>query len=358
MKIECVTDKLEYALTRAQRVTGKNLTLPVLNYLYLEAHGRTLSIRATNLDLGIEVTIPAKVSHEGVVVVPGDVFAGFVSSLRGERSVVCEVSDGNLVVTTDGSTSTIKAHPHEDFPKIPHVEGGASLTAPAHDLTRCLKDVQYSASASTVKPELSSVFITSPDSQLVFVATDSFRLAERTSQIKNQNNFPDVLIPQKNVPEIIRILEEVDEEVTVLCDGNQVAFRFDGVYLTSRIIDGTFPDYKQIIPTEATTEVVVLKEDLEHTLKTARIFSDKLNQIVFTLDPAQKTFSVSTHNSDVGENTNTLKATLTGEPLTITFNYTYIIDCFSSLTTDSISLSLNGSDKRVVVHPVSDSSFL
>lgn len=122
------------------------------------------------------------------------------------------------------------------------------------------------------------------------MATDSFRLAEKKIKISHDTEFPGILIPYKNIIEIIRIFEEINDDITITASKNQLAIAYGGIYLTSRIIDAIFPDYKQIIPKETTTSVVVLKEDFIRALKIANIFSDKFNQITFTIDPVQKLF--------------------------------------------------------------------
>ncbi len=358
MKFECVKEKLEFALNYAQRVTGKNLTLPVLNHLYLEAQGRSLFIRATNLDLGVEMVVPSKVEEEGVVVVPGAVLGGFVSSLKSEKSVQGEVDGTNLIIKTPTSQSVIQSYSSDDFPNIPRVEGGVSFQIKPELLVFGLRAVQYSTSPSTMKPELSSVFFHSHDTNLVFAATDSFRLAEKTISVKEKTTINDLLIPNKNIPEIIRLLEDQQKPVTVSYDGNQLGLSGEGFYLSSRTVDGTFPDYQQIIPKEIKTEAVVLKEDFENALKTAHVFADKLNQIVFSVDPREKKLEIQTKNNSVGENTNQLKAAITGEPINISFNFKYVIDALQSISTDSITLVFNGKQKPMIMKPVGDQSFL
>jgi DNA polymerase-3 subunit beta len=131
----------------------------------------------------------------------------------------------------------------------------------------------------------------------------------------------------------------------------------DGVYLTSRVIDGVFPDYRQILPKEFKTEAVVLKQDLLSSLKLSNIFSDKFNQVNFSIKPKAKMFEISSINSDVGENKTNLDATMTGEDVELGFNFKYFLDCFQSINSDSISIKLNQSSKPMVISGVSDKSF-
>ena len=138
---------------------------------------------------------------------------------------------------------------------------------------------------------------------------------------------------------------------------NQIAFVFEGTYLTSRVIDGIFPDYRQIIPKEFKTEAILLKEDLVQSLKISTIFSDSFNQVSMAVSPEEKRFELTTKNSTLGENTTKIDAALSGDPAEANFNYRYVSDCLQSIDADSISVSLSGPSRPVVIRGVSDKSF-
>lgn len=357
MKIECVKDKLLEAVNKAEKLCGKNLSLPILASLALIAEKQTVTIKATNLDLGIEIELPAKILEPGTITVPANILSQFLQNLSGEDKVVLEEKDGTLKVTTERTATTIKTTNFDDFPIIPKVSG-KSLEIEPQEFVRGLKAVAYSSAITSMKPELSSVYIYEEDGKLTFVATDSFRLAEKRISVKKSGDFGSLLIPFRNVNEIVRLLEGVKEKVKVTIHENQISFSWPGYYLVSRVIDGTFPDYKQIIPKEAKTEVIVLKEDLIRSLKLANVFSDSFNQIAIKVLPHEKLFEITTKNNDVGENHNALVATVTGEDLTLSFNYRYIADCFQSIPTDSVSLSFHGIGKPLIIRGVGDSTFL
>ncbi len=359
MKVECIVEKLSKNVLQAERVAGKNHSLAVINCILLEATKDGLVIRSTNLDLGIEIVMPVKTISEGKVAIPSGILGTFLSSLGSDKTVTLELKENNLVVSTAKNSTIIKTHPSEDFPTIPSVLGEKSFKINPKDFVRGLKSVWYSAAVSSIKSELSSVYVYCDDEDnIIFVATDSFRLAEKKIKAKKIQDFTSLLIPFKNIPEIIRVLEGMDGDVTVNLEKNQIAFNLENVYLTSRVIDGVFPDYKQIIPKEYATEVVMLKQDFANSLKISNIFSNKLNQINVKALPSKKMFQVQTKNSDIGENTNTIDAVFSGEDVDMNFNYKYIIDCLQSIESDSISLSFNGQSRPVVIRGVSDKSFL
>ena len=177
-------------------------------------------------------------------------------------------------------------------------------------------------------------------------------------KIKKAPHFKQILVPQKNALEIVKIFDRGDEEVSISIEEHQMALRSNGVYITSRIIDGNFPDYRQIIPKESKTTAVTLKQDLIASLKTSLIFSDSMNQLILRLVPKEKKFEIESKNSTVGESIQSLEAVLEGEDISINVNHRYFTDCFQSVMTDSLSLSFSGQAKPIVIRGVGDQSFL
>ena len=358
MKIEGIKEQLEDALNKADKIAGKNPSLPVLSGFYLDARQNSLVIKATNLDLGISISVPVKVSEPGIAVVPARVITSFISSLSNDRNITLNSKEQTLEVKTKGTKTTIKTLPSEDFPIIPEISNDNAFSLPARDLVFGLRSVIYAAATGSIKPELSSVSITHEGEFLVFAATDSFRLAEKKIKIKKVPHFKNILIPQKNALEIIKIFDRGEEEISLSIEEHQVALRSGGVYLVSRIIEGNFPDYRQIIPKDATSTAALLKQDLINSLKTSLIFSDAFNQLTIKVSPKDKHFEIESKNSMVGESVQSVEAVLEGEDISINVNHRYFTDCFQSLSTDSLSLSFKGQAKPIVIRGVGDSSFL
>ncbi|MEY4602672.1 MAG: hypothetical protein RL292_613 [Candidatus Parcubacteria bacterium] len=358
MKIECVKEKLSKALVKAEKMTSKQSTLPVLSCVLLKAEGSTLSISSTNLDLGLDITLPVKVLEEGIVAVPGAILSSFIGSIFNDKNVTLETDGTNLKVSTEHTKTAIKTFPSEDFPSIPKLADSLSFTMPIQDFIKGLKSVAYASSQSTIKPTLASVYIYPDEEFVVFVATDSFRLAEKKIKVKKHKDFSSILIPFKNIPEIIKTFEDIHEEVNISFNQNQISFEYEGIYLVSRVVDGSFPDYKNIIPKEIKTEVSILKQDIVNALKISNIFSDKFSQIYVTASATEKYFEVKTKNLDIGENANNIDAVIKGNDITVSFNYKYINDCFQSIDSDSLTLTFVDQSKPMVIKGSSDSSYL
>ena len=357
MKVKCVTSKLNNFISKIEKITGKNLNLPILNCILLEAKKNQLIIKSTNLDLGVEISLTTEVKEDGIIAVPGNILKNLLASISNDN-ILLETEKDNLLISSKNNTSIIKSYVNSDFPLIPKVDSKNNITIDSKKLLKGLKSVWYSASTSTIRPELSSIFINIKNGYLYFVATDSFRLAEIKIPIKIEKEIENILIPYKNISEIIKIFEDVDGDIEIKFTKNQIAFKYNNIYLTSRIIDGVFPDYKQLIPKESTTEAVVLLDDLINVFKIINIFSNKFNQVNFNINPKNKIFEVKSRNDEIGENLNKISAALSGEVLNINFNYRYIVDSFQSITTDSVILQFNGNNKPLVIKGVSDNQFL
>lgn len=357
MKFQCQRDRFIQAFSKVEKVTSKGGTNPVLKAVLIEGKTSQVTLKATNLDLGIEVTLPVKMDEAGTLAVSSSILGSFTSGLNKEKNLNFEKDEDILKVSTEHSSASLKLYSHEEFPLIPRISTGKTFSISSKELVKGLKSVVYSASLSSIKPELSSVYIYPDGEMLVFVATDSFRLAEKKISIKGDTAFDFILIPFKNVADIIRILEEDDEMLDITLDKNQISFTGEHFYLVSRVVDATFPAYKQIIPKEASTEVIVLKQDLINALKVSRVFSDSFNRITLIISPKEKSFRISTKNTDVGENTTDISSSMKGEALQISFNYKNLFDCFQSIDADSVSLSFDGLSKPLIIKGVGESSF-
>ena len=216
---------------------------------------------------------------------------------------------------------------------------------------------QFSIALSYMKPEFTSIYCYTDEQSLVFVSTDSSRLSEKKILFKKTIDQVSILIPGKNIIEIIRAFENINEEITIYTTKNQISFHTEFIHITSRLIDGIFPDYKQIFPKQFLTEVVILRQDIIDRLKLTTVFSGKLQQIRLKIYPNDKLLEIESRNDDIGETTHQIDATLKGEDVEFLLNQRFLMDVFSYLTADSISLSASGNGKPLVIKGVGDHSF-
>lgn len=359
MKIQTTKEKLDPVLSQAERVVSRAPTLPVLGCLHLSAEKGSLRVSATNLDLSVEFSIPVKMEKSGAAALHANALRALVSGARPGSSIEIEAKDGVVLVTTAQQRATLKTLPHEEFPSIPKMEQEKAVVVDAEHISRALRAVWYSAAVSSVKQELASVYVYSEKDTLVTAATDGVRLAEKRCMIKGLPEGISFLLPVKNIQEISRILEEGRGNATLCFSEHQMGIYHDTYYLSARVTEGAFPDYKAIIPKQSVAEVIVLKQDIVAALKTLSVFTNALHQVRIDVFPEKKEFHVTAQNSDTGEYNERIDAALLkGEDISVTVNHRYFLECFQSIGADSVSLSLSGAMKPVVVRGISDASFL
>ncbi len=335
--------------------TTKQSSLPNLQGVFISAIDSSLILRSTNLELGVEIEIPAKIESPGSFLVPGDVILKVFSNLSTQEKKVTLSTEGNtLHITSSQNNISLLCLSFDDFPTIPKISGD-SYEIPIQKVIEGFSSVYYSASISSIKPEIASVYIYTTQNELIFVATDSFRLAEKKIKFKAENPFS-IIIPLKSISEIIKLFSGMDDVFTITTSKSTVSFSTSEVYMTSRLIEGTFPDYRQIIPKEGNTEITVLKQDLVSLTKLLSVFSDRFGQVVMEIEPKKKAV-FSTSNSLVGDIRHQIDASVVGEGVTIHFNYKYLQDVLPVLYKESIVFQLTTPQKPILVKSAADDSF-
>lgn len=358
MYLECSKDKILDAITRIEKTTNKNAALPVLSCALLVVSGKSLTVKATNLEVGVEITLPVKVTSEGVVAVPSQLLQQTLNAVKSNKPISISEEGGLLVITSENSKTSLKTLSFEEFPLIPRIDEVLVHTKiKVKDFITGIKSVIFSASLSSIKPELGSVYVYHKDNDLVFAATDNFRLAEKKVSLRVDHQFPSLLIPYKNCIEIIRILEGADGEVVIDVNKNSINLTTESVFITSRLVDALFPDYEQIIPKESVTSVSALKQDVVDAIRSLTVFSDKFNQISFTIHKADHKITLRAKNNDLGEGESTIKGKVTGEDVVISFNQRYILDGLQSITDESLIFSFSGPHRPLLIENAGHKNF-
>lgn len=353
MHITVETESLKKIVDTASRVSAKHVALPVLQCLLLKVEGSTLQIKATNLEIGIEGNVTAHVEEDGVVAVPAHVLLQTIA-LVPQKEITLSTEGDVLIVQSASSNTEIKSMPFEDFPNIPHLEC-EPLRMGSAQFALGVKTTAFTASQSSIKPELGSIYIhQKKEHALTFVATDSFRLMEKTISQKNLVLNESILIPYKNALELARIAESDDGEIDFYIGENQCALRVGDVYVTSRLISGSFPDYEQIIPKEYKSTAITLTNDLAHALKKTNIFLNKFMQLGITV--SEKGITVSSQSGEYGSTTESIPATLEGEEISLNFNQRYVSEVLQHIQDESIKLKFAGIGRPLVIENVHDRS--
>ena len=357
MKGICEKKFLQQAALLCEKISGNNPTLPILNAVLISASKNKLIFTSTNLEIALSVSIPAQIKKEGKVAIPSKLFSGFISSLSTNEKIEFIGVNNNLIVATPNSSTTLKGYPVSDFPDLPKIKENKSFTVSVSDFVLGLKSVYYSTSLSEMKPEINSVFVSSlKKNPLTFVSTDSFRLAEKTLPY-SFSDFVSFLLPHKVVVECIRVFENQEGDLKIKPHENNIVLESKNIKFVSRLVDGSFPNYKEIIPSGFTNTVNIEKRRFSDALKTAMMFCGKLNEMKIKIYSGENFIEFQTNNSDLGEHVVKIPSKMDGDDLSIVFNYRYLSDCLTSINSDSISLKFAGDGKALIVTGFDDNSF-
>lgn len=354
MKITIPYKEIQEALILTGKISTKHITLPILQCIRLEAKNNKINIQATNLEISIEIPISGEIIEEGVVAVPSQIFLQSIQFIS-QKNITLRTEEKVLLLETSNSKTSIKTFEVDEFPNLNKIKGEKSKLQ-GSTFSYGIKSVAFSASQTSIKPELGSVFIQQKkEHTLSFVATDSFRLMEKTVAQKGLAFEQSIMIPQKNAIELARVCDVIETNPFLINTENQCALRFsNGVYVSSRLVTGNYPDYVQIIPKEFKTHAIVLKEDLLKSFKKTNIFLNKFRQVSLMI--TEKNLTISSQNNEVGHTTDTLKAQVEGDELSLNFNQQYIMDPLSHINDDSIKMSFAGIGRAMIMQGISDKS--
>ncbi|MBX9906751.1 DNA polymerase III subunit beta [Patescibacteria group bacterium] len=354
MHIEIKKNDLLKKLELIARVATKHPTLPILQCVSITTVENGALFSGTNLEIGITSLVSGVVSEEGTVAVPSSLLLQTISLMQDD--VITLKTDGEvLVINSRGSQTTVNVFPPQEFPHIPELQGKKERLDGAL-FALGIKTVAFAASQSTIKPELGSVYVAQKkERSLTFVATDSFRLVEKTVSQSNITLENPLLIPQKNALEIARVLEVMGSDPDCVVGEGQMAFYFkDGTYITTRLTEGSFPDYVQIIPKEFVSHVTLLSADLEHALKMTNLFANKFLQVKLTLN--QNTLVVSSDGGESGKTEGRVPASLEGEELALSFNQKYLSDPLAHMPGESVVMHFAGVGRPMVMESVRENT--
>ncbi|MBI4975432.1 DNA polymerase III subunit beta [Candidatus Peregrinibacteria bacterium] len=303
MKLFCSQKDLDDALNIVNKAISPNNTLPVLNNVLIKAEGKKLYFFATNLEIAISCSINADVRGEGAITVPAKLITNYVSLLTDEK-VELSLSEGmSLSINSSTSHTKIKCINADEFPLIPKIEKGDEFSIKSKDLYEGISETVFAASLNSSRPILSGVFVSSFDGGIKLVATDSYRLAEKSINLKGKTSC-DVssIVPARTMMELSKIISKLDnDDVKIHISKNQILFKVGDIDFISRLIEGKFPDYERIIPKENKTKFEVSTEDLALVLKRVSLFARENNNSIKLSVTNDGKLTISSEETKVGE---------------------------------------------------------
>lgn len=354
MKLNVTQENLAKAVGTVGRVVSSRSSLPVLSNILLSTDTNRLKLAATNLEIGVTYWIGCKVDQEGAVTAPARLLGEFVSGLPAGNLEIA-ASETNTTITTPHYNSQINGISAEEFPQIPEVKSKPAVTLPAEVLREAIAEVVVAASPDENRPVLAGVYIYIEEDRLVLVATDSYRLAERSIQLpKDHIGQLSVVVPARTMQELARILGDADGEVNMYVADNQVMFQMDHVELVSRLIEGQFPNYRQIIPEEEKTVATLPTADLSRITRMASLFARESAGSIKLEVQAEGEVRIMSSASQVGENTSSADCDVAGDDGEISLNARYLSEALAVIKTKQVSLAMSGKLNPCVLRPEGD----
>lgn len=353
MKLSLTQENLSPALGAVGRIVSSRSTLPVLSNVLLSAEDNQLRLSATNLEIGIHYVIRAKIDEEGTLTVPARLFTDFVGSLP-SGNIDLESQDYNLQVRTQHYQSHLNGISAEEYPLIPRVSGTPLITLPAADIKQALQQVVVAASLDEARPVLAGVYLFRDGEELVVVATDSYRLAERRLALPGEGDDLSVIIPARTIQELIRLLGDDDGDLEIYLADNQVMFRLGDVELVSRLIEGNFPPYQQIVPKETETGFEIDTAEFARITKVASLFARENNGSVRLEIKSEGEVRLVASDSEVGGNTSSAECEALGEDGEVALNARYLSEALSVMGSDRVQFGISGRLNPCVLQPAGD----
>ena len=359
MKFICTQENLKKGLGLVSNLAGKNQNLPILNNVLLEVKEGGLILSTTNLEVGIKSNIRGKIEKEGSLTVPARLFYDYIQSIKGEK-IEIEARVNNLEIKTENSHTILKGLDYSEFPLIPEIEKKYSVSFNVGELKEALNLVLFATAFDNARPEISGVFFNFNKNKLILAATDSYRLAEKTISTKTNTGLDKkIIIPSFTLQELNRLMGEVDkkEDIIMNMNENQISFECAATVMISRITEGEYPDYKQIIPQEYKTEATINKSLLQQNIKAASLFCRQgINDIsLFFYD---NKIEIRALNDQLGESKTAVECKVQGEKNKIIFNYHYLLDVLTSLNDNEIIIKINTPEMPGLILPLGRSDYL
>lgn len=351
MEIKVAQEKLSKALNGVSRVAaGARATLPILNNVLIRVDDNKVSLTTTNLDMAVVSYLPVASSKNGVVTVPARLIAEFVSNLPRGAEVEITAEGAKVEVKAGSCHSTINGALADDFPELPELEADktVSFRMGAEDFKAGLGQVMMAASSDTTRPALTGIYFNTYERDLYVAATDGYRLAERKLAEKVEAEVA-AIVPAGSIQEVLRSLDETEEEIEILFDETQVRFRLGMCEVTSKLVDGSFPDYRQLIPKNTEIMVELGKSELVRVTKLAALFAKEVGgSIVCSTNVEKKVFAIAAVANELGENSSEISTEVDVDGK-VTLNSRFLLDAINALNGDKVKFGFSNKLDPVVV---------
>ena len=366
MKLLILQEKLKEGVALTERVSPKTPSLVILNNVLIKTEKNFINLITTDLELAIKWWSLAKIEKEGQITIPAKLFSTLINCLP-NKQISLEEKGLSLSVECENYKTLLKGLSPEDFPIIPQIGGGESLLVDSQSFCQSLSQVVDIPFPSTTKPEISGVYLVFQKDLIRMAATDSFRLSEKTLFVppNSLSKGYALILPQKAAREVINIFGEKEGSLRIYFSPNQVLFELPlpetphpQIQLISRLIEGEYPDYQEILPKKFETQVVFSKNEFLNQIKSASLFSGKTSEVKLKINPKGEKIEIFSQNPDLGEYHSYLAGKGKGKEFEVSFNHRFLVDGLLDIKSSEVAIELNEIEGPVVFKPVGDQSFL
>ncbi|MDP2926535.1 MAG: DNA polymerase III subunit beta [bacterium] len=367
MKTIILKENLKEGLGAVGRIAQKNLSLPILNSVLLSCEKNFICLKATDLEMGMKWWILSKVEKEGKVACSLKVLQSLIDSLPAEK-LSLKAEEKKLLLEADGFRAQINGLDAEEFPIIPEPEGEISFVIKNSRFIEGLSQVVEMTAVSLIKPEISGVHFNLSGNQFKMVATDSFRLAEKTIFLdKKPEKEASFILPQRACREIINAFGEREEDLRFYLSPNQIVLEslmeetpHPRVQFFTRLIEGEYPNYQEIIPKEFRFKAFLQKNEFLQRLKAVSLFSNKINEVKIKINSEKQEIELEGQNPEVGQSSSVFSARIEGEKeaMEVSFNWRFLIDGLNQIKDKEFVLALSKDEGPAVMKPKEESGYL
>lgn len=365
MKFTCTKENINKILGLVCPLASKQGHLPILMNVLIVAQESKVELVATNLEVAIKANLRAKIDGIGSFTVPAKTLLDY-TNLLSDGQIDISLEENELVIKSGTSSTKIKGMPADEFPVVPDVEEKNVYTISVEKFKDALSKTVIATSKNEIRPELSGVymgFFKPRFGGLILAATDSYRLSESKINVEQGNNETELIVPARTVYEIIRLLSLIKEgqsesQVRVWVSDNQIAIRYDGFEMTSRLVDGKYPDYSQIIPAKFKTMATLPADVLIKKIKAAGLFTTTgVNGVSFDFNTKNNALSVSSTSTQTGEHNSEVDAEIQGEENSILLNHRYVLDGLQQMGNDVV-FNVNSPDSPCLLQEKNKNDYL
>jgi DNA polymerase III subunit beta len=358
MKLSCARKDLYEGLQTVTRAVSGRSSLPILSNVLLEPGTDGLKLAATDLELGLECRVAASVREEGAITLPAKTLSEIIAALP-EADITIAADDHNtVIVTCRRSEYRIHGLPAVEFPPLPEVKGSTTFSMPQGLLREMIRETNFAVSPDDTRPVLTGIYMVLAGDRLTLAATDTHRLAVRAATVGEASGEAAVIVPGRAMNELMRFLGAGSEEpVSVRLDQNQILFRTESTCLVSRLIEGTFPKYERVIPTQHTKKLTIPREELLQAVKRASIVArDNANRLVLRTDG--ENLAIRAEAGDLGQAYEEIEVLREGDDIEIAFNARYLLDMLGVLDTEGLYLEMTEPLSPAVIRPAGEAQYL